>query len=288
MTASDGAKSASTFVRGRSRELSSARSPRSIRRRRFRTKVLITQLVLVVAFIGLWQIGVSLGIINHFYWGSPALIWQHLAKWVLDGSLFGNILTTLYESSLGFVISVVTAVPIGMALARSRFWDRVTLPFVDMANATPRFALAPLFVLAFGLGSQMKIALVITVVFFIMLINTMAGVKAIEEDYIRLGQISGASRVQLFTRVIAPATSGYVLAGLRLSVPYALAAAVVGEMLSGSSGLGYLVTNEAGLIDISGVLAAVIVLAIIGWALNALVTFAVSRTPWVRSDVSRD
>jgi NitT/TauT family transport system permease protein len=251
-------------------------------RRRHRLSVVLTQIGIVVAVFGVWQLLVELDWLNSFFFGSPVLIFTRFARWVADGSLFIHTLVTLYEAAVGFVIAVVFAIPIGLFLARSRFWDRVTRPFIDMANATPRFALAPLFVLIFGLGVTTKVVLVISIVFFIMLINTMAGVKAIEEDYVRLGMVAGATKMQLFGRVIVPATGGYVIAGLRLSVPYALAGAVVGEMLSGSEGLGYLVAHEAGLLDTSGVLAAVLVLAILGWALNALVALAVARTPWAR------
>jgi NitT/TauT family transport system permease protein len=251
-------------------------------RRRTRTRVLATQLGLVVGFIALWQILGNLGIINSFLFGSPWGIAQILWRWIADGTLLTNTAVTLYEAAVGFVIAFVIAIPLGIALARSSFWDRVTSPFIDMANATPRFALAPVFVFIFGLGSMMKIALVFSVVFFVLLINTMAGTKAIEEDYIRLGRISGASRAEMFGKVILPATGGYILAGLRLSVPYALAAAVVGEMFSGNSGLGYLVSNQAGLLVINGVFAAVIVLALFGWALNSIVNALVARTPWAR------
>ncbi|GAA1931011.1 ABC transporter permease [Microbacterium aoyamense] len=255
---------------------------KSARRRRLRSRVVVTQVALVVGALGLWQLAGNLGWINTFLFGSPVGTAQILWRWIQDGTLLVNTAVTLYEATVGFVIAVVIAIPLGIVLARSPFWDRVTEPFIDMANATPRFALAPIFVFMFGLGSMMKIALVITVVFFVILINTMAGTKAIEEDFIRLGRIAGANRRQLLARVVFPATGGYILAGLRLSVPYALAAAVVGEMFSGNSGLGYLVSNQAGLLIVNGVFAAVIVLALVGWGLNSLVRALLSRTPWAR------
>lgn len=257
------------------------------RRRRHRLMVVVTQVGLVAIALIAWQIGADTGLINTFFFSSPVEIWEKLIRWAVDGTLLSNTLVTLYEAFVGFIISVVLAIPIGMFLARSSFWDAVTRPFIDMANATPRFALAPLFVIMFGLGSMMKVALVFTVVFFIVLINTIAGVKAVEEDFVRLGRISGASRGALFGKIIIPAAGGYILAGLRLAVPYALAAAVVGEMLSGSSGLGYLVANQSGLLILSGVYAAVLVLALLGWALNSLVNFIVTKTPWARAGVSQ-
>lgn len=256
--------------------------PRGGRKKQRRMRVVLTQIGLVVVFLALWQIGSSTGIINSFLFGSPLGVAQILWRWILDGTLLNNTFVTLYEALVGFAAATVIAIPLGIILARSPFWDRVTNPFIDMANATPRFALAPIFVFAFGLGSMMKIALVFTVVFFVLLINTMAGTKAIEEDYIRLARISGASKRDLFVKVILPGTGGYILAGLRLSVPYSLAAAVVGEMFAGNSGLGYIVSNQAGLLIVNGVFAAVIVLALFGWGLNSLVNALVRRTPWAR------
>lgn len=252
------------------------------KRRKSRGPVLLTQLGIVVGLIALWQILGNLGLLNTLLFGSPLGVGQTLWKWILDLSLFMNAFITLYEAFLGFAIAFVLAIPIGVILARSPFWDRVTDPFVDMANATPRFALAPVFVFIFGLGSSMKIALVFTVVFMVLLINTMAGAKAVEEDYVRLGQVAGANRWQVLARVILPAAGGYILAGLKLSVPYALSAAVVGEMLSGSTGLGSVVTQQAGLLIVNGVYASVIVLAVFGWGLTSLVNWLLSRTAWAR------
>lgn len=256
-------------------------SPRRRRARVTRTVVAV-QVGTVVSFIALWHLGANQGWIDSFLYGSPAGIWRDLHRWTVEGTLLDATLITLYEAIAGFVIAVVLAVPAGILLARWSFGERVMRPFIDMANATPRFALAPVFILLFGLTSTMKVVLVISIVFFVMLINTMAGVRAIDPDFIRLARITGAGQFNFVARVLIPATGGYILAGLRLSVPYALSGAVVGEMLSGSSGLGYLVSEQAGLVNMSGVLAAVIVLALLGWILNSAVNLAVKQTPWAR------
>jgi NitT/TauT family transport system permease protein len=151
-----------------------------------------------------------------------------------------------------------------------------------MANSTPRFALAPLFVLFFGIGLLTKVVLVFSVVYFVMLINTIAGASSIDKNFIRLAQVSGASRLQLFTKVILPATARWLIAGMRISAPYAIAAAVVGEMISSNKGLGFMVVKYAGLLDTSKVLATILVLAVGGWGLNALFAWGARRLPWMR------
>lgn len=276
----------STSTTGPKRVVADPQSLRSGRRGKKRGSsrgpIILTQLGIVVGLVVVWQLAGDLGILNTLLFGSPTGVADTTWRWVQDGTLLSNTFVTLFEATAGFLLAFVLAIPLGIMLARSRFWDRVTNPFVDMANATPRFALAPVFVFIFGLGSSMKIALVFTVVFMVLLINTMAGAKAIEEDFVRLGRIAGANRWQLLARVVLPATGGYILAGLKLSVPYALSAAVVGEMLSGSVGLGAIVSNQAGLLIVNGVYAAVIVLALFGWGLTSLVDWLLSRTAWAR------
>jgi NitT/TauT family transport system permease protein len=243
---------------------------------------LATQIVIVILACAIWQVAVNRHWVNPFFFGSPAEIGAAVRDWILDGSLFTNAYATLSEALVGFIIAVVIAVPVGIVIARSLFWGRVAEPFIDMANSTPRFALAPLFVLFFGLGQLTKVILVFSVVFFVMLINTIAGVAAIDKNYIRFAQLVGASRRALFSKVIVPATARWLIAGMRLSVPYAIAAAVVGEMISANKGLGFLVVKYAGLLETSKVLAAVVILAIAGWAINKAFSWLVGRSPWVK------
>jgi len=245
-------------------------------------RIVGTQLAILIAFFAVWEAAVRFGKLNPFFFGMPTEILQNLIEWILDGSIFLNALATLNEAVSGFLLAVVLAVPIGIFLARSPFWGKVFHPFIDLANSTPRFALAPLFVLIFGLGMMTKVVLVFSVVFFVMLINTIAGASAIEKNYIRFAQLVGVSKRQLFLKVIVPATAGWLIAGMRIGAPYAIAAAVVGEMISANQGLGYLVVKYAGLLEMSKVLAAVLVLAVGGWGLNACISSLVKRLPWVR------
>ncbi len=250
------------------------------RRKAGRGTVLATQAVLVIAFATLWQWGASKGVVNTFFFGAPSEIWEALREWGADGSLFRHAATTLYEAALGFIASVLVAVPIGIWLARSPFWGRVFSPFIDIANSTPRFALAPLFVLFFGLGLTTKVVLVFSVAFFVMLINTIAGASSVDPNHIRFAQLVGVSRWQMLSKVIMPATSKWLVAGMRLSAPYSIAAAVVGEMISSTQGLGYLIVKHAGLLETSKVLAAILFLAVGGWMLNRGLTWLFGKLPW--------
>jgi len=253
------------------------------RRKPGRATVLATQIGILLAFVTLWQWGASAGMVNTFFFGSPAEIYQTLREWTLDGSLFLHTLTTLYEAAIGFLAAVVLAVPIGIGLARSPFWGKVFAPFIDVINSMPRFALAPLFVLFFGLGLLTKVVLVFSVAFFVMLINTIAGASSVDQNHIRFAQLVGVSRWQLLSKVILPATANWLIAGMRLSAPYSIAAAVVGEMISATRGLGYLIIKYAGLLETSKVMAAILFLALAGWVLNMGLTWLFRRLPWASS-----
>jgi NitT/TauT family transport system permease protein len=242
--------------------------------------VAVTQVCIIVVFTALWQWGASAGWINSFFFGEPAEIYATLKEWTLDGSLFQNTAVTLAEAALGFSIALLIAVPVGIWLARSKFWGRVFSPFIDVANSTPRFALAPLFVLFFGLGLVSKIVLVFSVAFFVMLINTIAGASSVDQNHIHFARLVGVTRWQLLSKVILPATAIWLIAGMRLAAPYSIAAAVVGEMISATQGLGYLIVKYAGLLETSKVLAAVLFLAIGGWLLNMALTWLFRRLPW--------
>jgi NitT/TauT family transport system permease protein len=140
-----------------------------------------------------------------------------------------------------------------------------------------------LFVLLLGLGQTTKVVLVFSVVLFPILINTIAGASSIDPNLIRLSQLVNASRSQMITKVIIPATAEWLIAAMRLAAPYALAAAVVGEMISSNEGLGYLVVKYSGLQQSSATFAAVFMLALCGWALNAVATIVAMQTPWMRA-----
>lgn len=235
------------------------------------------QLALVAVALGLWELAARTKVYDTFFFSSPSLIAGRLSQWVSDGSLLRNTYATLSEAFIGFVIASLLGIPLGIVLGRSTFWENVARPFIDMGNSTPRFALSPLFILWFGLGLVSKVAVVVSIVFFIMVINTTAGVRAVSRDHVRMLQLMGATRGQLFRKVLLPSVREWILAAIRLSTPYALAGAVIGEMIAATQGLGYLIVQRAGNLDTSGVMAAILVLALLGWGLNAAVDFTVRR-----------
>jgi NitT/TauT family transport system permease protein len=231
--------------------------------------VWLTRLILCAGVIALWEYLAAVGAIDAFFWGRPSGIAHYLFKWG-QGTLLNDLLVTLAEAFMGLVIGAVAGVVAGIALGLSPFWRTVMQPFIDLGNSTPRIALAPLFLLWLGLGMASKVGVVVSIVFFIMIINVQEGVLSINRDYIRLLRILGGGRRERIRYVVLPASVAWIKVGLRLSIPYSIAGAVIGEFVAASQGLGYRLVQEAGDLNAAGVLGVVFVLAMLGTMLSAI------------------
>lgn len=238
--------------------------------------MLAWQIGLGVAVLLAWQ-GASGRVIDDFFISNPVDVAVRLWGWISDGSLFLHIWATVYATLMGFIIGSVGGAVLGIWLGVSPFVGRLLGPYLDALNALPKVALAPLFVLWFGLGIESKIALAAMLVLFLVFLNTIAGVREVDQDLIDGARLMKASRRQVITKVIIPSAMSWVFAGLKISVPYALIGAVLGEMIAANRGLGYLVQFSGSQFDTAGVFAVLIVIALLAVALNLLVDFVQFR-----------
>ncbi|MFZ0654936.1 MAG: ABC transporter permease, partial [Pseudolabrys sp.] len=177
----------------------------------------------------------------------------------------------VYATMAGFAIGSVLGGTLGIWLGVSPFISRLLNPYLNGLNALPKVALAPLFVLWFGLGIESKIALAAALVLFLVFLNTFAGVRQVDQDLIEIARLMKATRLQVIAKVIVPSAMSWMFAGLRVSVPYALIGAVIGEMVASNKGLGYLVQFSGAQFDTAGVFAVLIVIALLAMTLNFLV-----------------
>jgi NitT/TauT family transport system permease protein len=231
---------------------------------------------LLLALLAIWQILSGLKIVNPFYISSPLAIASQFVAWVADGTIADNAGVTLTEALVGWVLGSVLGCLAGFALGRSALAQRVLEPYVVVLNAVPRLALAPLFIIWFGLGIESKIALIVTVVFFVLLINTYAGTQSVDADLQLLARALGSSRWQLTRYIEVPSCLPWIFAGLRLALAYGVAGAVVGEFVASERGLGNLIERRGGLLDVTGQFAALVVLLAMVWLVD-LVMSAVER-----------
>ena len=238
--------------------------------------MVICQVALGLVLLLLWQ-GASGRLVDNFFISNPIDVGTRLAGWVGDGSLFVHLWATVYATVVGFFVGAVGGVVLGIWLGVSPFTSRLLSPYLNALNALPKVALAPLFVLWFGLGLESKIALAAVLVLFLVFLNTYAGVREVDQDLIDGARLMKATRTQLIGKVIIPSAMSWVFAGLKISVPYALIGAVLGEMIAANRGLGYLVQFSGSQFDSAGVFAVLIVIALLAVALNFLVEIVQHR-----------
>ena len=238
--------------------------------------MLACQAVLGIVILLIWQ-GASGRLIDDFFISNPVDVVERLWQWTGDGSIFMHIWATVYETLMGFLVGAVGGVILGIWLGVSSFTNRLLSPYLNALNALPKVALAPLFVLWFGLGIASKIALAAVLVLFLVFLNTYAGVREVDQDLIDSARLMRASRMQVIAKVIVPSAMSWVFAGLKISMPYALIGAVLGEMLAANRGLGYLVQYSGSQFDTAGVFAVLIVIALLAVALNFLVELVQHR-----------
>jgi NitT/TauT family transport system permease protein len=234
------------------------------------------QLALGIGLLLAWQ-GASGRLIDNFFISNPIDVATRLYRWTADGSIFMHLAATVYATAMGFVIGSVGGAVLGIWLGVSPTASRLLNPYLNALNALPKVALAPLFVLWFGLGIESKIALAAMLVLFLVFLNTFAGVREVDQDLIDAARLMRATRTQLITKVIIPAAMSWVFAGLKIAMPYALIGTVLGEMIAANRGLGYLVQFSGSQFDSAGVFAVLIVIALLAVALNYLVELMQGR-----------
>jgi len=254
-----------------------------------RAVVLTLQLVVAVGFFGFWEIA-SGRWMDAFWLSSPSAIVARAAAWMADGSLPRNGAVTLLVIAVGMAIGLLPGVVLGMALGSSRFLNRLLSPFLVFLYCVPLIALAPLLILWFGIGLTPKIVIVAVIVFFLVFFNVHAGVSAQDRDLADGLRIMGGSGRDVACKVSFPASLPWIVAGVRIAVPYSVVGAVVGEMIVSSEGLGYLVKNAASVLDSTGVFTAILTLTLLSVVLDAAVQRAERRfmrwSPQMNSEMS--
>lgn len=230
----------------------------------------VARIAVLVVFVLIWELAARLRWIDPFFISKPTAVWDFLVDVSASGVLWRHISVTLQETLWGFVLGAGSGVGAGLILGRFPRLDAVFDPYVSVLNALPRVALAPLFMLWFGLGMTSKVVLAVSLVFFILLINTRAGLKGVDSDLIIIARLLAATERQLFSKVILPASVPAIFAGLRLGGVYSLLGVVVGEMVAAEAGLGQQLTFYAGTFNIAGVFGVLLIVSIIAAALNAV------------------
>ncbi len=212
-----------------------------------------------------------------FFFGEPVKVFARLWQWFVSGEIYGHLWVTLVETLLAFLIGTVFGVAIGLWLALSPTASAILDPYIKAVNAMPRVILAPIFFVWFGLGIGSKVALGVTLVFFIVFFNVYQGVREVSPVVLANARMLGASPRQLLRYVYVPSAMSWVFASLHNSVGLAFVGAVVGEYLGSAKGVGYLIHQAEGFFDMNTVVAGIVLLTIFALVLDWAVGMAEKR-----------
>lgn len=233
----------------------------------------LVRLALAATFFLLWEY-LSRTFKLDFYVSKPTDIIVKLVQWVRDGTLALHLWATVTVAVTGFACGATAGILVGLLLGRAVTFARVIDPFLMAFYSLPKVALAPIFVLWFGVDMSMKVIFVSVVVFFLVFLNTYSGVRNVSRDQITILRLMGAKERHLMTKVILPSALVWVFTGLRLSVPYALIGTILSEMMATNKGLGFLLANTAATFDSAGTFATLTVIIALSMTFNALVRWA--------------
>ena len=231
-----------------------------------RLTLLTLQILVAVVSIGVWYVFTTYPVFGTillppFFFSNPLDVANQIVAWFVSGVIWRHLAITLWESMLAFAIGSVGGVLVGFWFARQPRTAAVFDPYVKMANSLPRVVLAPIFTLWLGLGIWSKVALGVTLVFFIVFFNVYQGVKEVSPTVLANARMLGMNGRQLMRHVYWPSAMSWMFSSLHTSVGFAVVGAVVGEYLGSAAGLGYLIQQAEGVFDVGGVFAGMFVLA---------------------------
>jgi NitT/TauT family transport system permease protein len=234
-----------------------------------------------ILLLGLWQAGAAVKMIDTRFFPAPTSIFQVLAQMVASGELLTHLGISLQRIAIGFLIGAVPGVVIGILMGLFSPIRAVIQPLIDGTFPIPKIAILPLFIMIFGIGEESKYAIIAVAVIYLVLINTVAGVKNIDRIYLDVGKNFHASKLMMFTDVALPGALPLIVAGLKLGMGVALLIIVSAEFVGAKSGIGYLIWTSWQVFQVEKMYVGLMVIAVIGFAMAILLNY-VERflIPW--------
>jgi NitT/TauT family transport system permease protein len=246
-----------------------------------RTQELTLTIAGPVLLLLLWELLSRTEIINPIYWPAPSKLWPTAVEMFRERDLLGDIEISMFRILAGFVIGTIPGVLLGLAMGL--FWPiRVFfMPLATAIYAVPKIAILPLAIIAFGIGELSKIMIVAISIFFLIALNTMAGVLAIDGQFRDVARNLGANRIKMFFTVALPGSLPAIFTGMRLSLGFALIVIVGTEFLAASKGIGYVIWQNYQILRIKEMFVGLIITGLLGWGMN-LVLDLLERwlVPW--------
>jgi NitT/TauT family transport system permease protein len=241
----------------------------------------LVQLALLIGFVALWEYAAAVRLIDPFFWSRPSAIWSTLLVFFAEGNAFVDIGYTFRSTILGFITGTLGGAALGLSMWWSRNYARIVQPYIICLESIPKLALAPLNVLVFGMGLGSKVAIATALTLVVSALTTYSGVQSVDKDQERLFYSLGASRWQVFTKLVAPTCVPWIISILRVNIGLALTGSIVGEFVASQHGLGRTILYAGSTYEIALVWVAVLVLS----ALSIIMYASVS---WLESILKRN
>jgi len=226
----------------------------------------------VVIFLTIWElIGNTLQLINPMFMSAPSLVMKAAVQLFTSGEIWNDLYVSGIEFFWGYGLSIIFAIPFGIAIGWYKKFAYICDPFVNAMNATPRVALLPLVIIWLGIGILSKVGIIFLGAVFPLLINTRDGVKTTPANLLTAARSFGASEWQIFRAVVLPSTVPFILTGLRLAVGRALIGVMVGELYAATAGIGFMITVAGATFQTDKVFVGVLIFAISGMILTDVI-----------------
>jgi NitT/TauT family transport system permease protein len=235
--------------------------------------IIAAQIGILIGIIALWEISARAGWLDAFFWSQPSAIWRTLLIFFTEGDAWTDISFTFRATIMGFVIGTTAGSLLGLSFWWSRNYAAVIQPYIICFESMPKLALAPLFILVFGLGLVSKVVIAVALTIVVSTLTTYAGVKAIDPDGEKLFYSLGATRWQVFRKLVVPACLPWTISVLRVNIGLALTGAIVGEFISSQHGLGRTIFYAGSTYEIALVWVAVFVLSALAVIMYAAVSW---------------
>ncbi len=266
------------------RGAASERHGRFLRRLRFRQGlVILVQLLVLVAFLGLWQFAASSRLIDPFITSQPSAVLQQLMELTNDGSLRYHIGVTVGETLIGFTLGTVAGIAIAAFLWWWEFLSNVADPYIVVLNATPKMALGPVFIVWLGATITAVIALAVSISLFVTILSVYSAFRQADPEKLVVARSFGASKWQQFSKVVFPSAVPTIIATLKVNIGLSLIGAIVGEFLAANAGLGHLIIYGQNIFNMSLVMTCLVILTVIAGIMYYLVSiFERWSMPWRR------
>jgi NitT/TauT family transport system permease protein len=246
-------------------------------RRWRRSTIWLVQVAIFLALVGGWEAGAVTGLIDPFFWSSPSRIFTAAVTVFQEGTVFYDTWFTFKATIIGFLLGSALGAVIGLSLWWSVNAAAVVQPYIVVFNAVPKIALAPLIILIFGIGIASKVALAIAFTAVITALAAYAGVRAVDDDLVKLTLSLGGRRRDVFFKIVVPSSLPWITSSLHINIGLALAGAIAGEFISSQYGLGKIIMYAGATYDMALIWVGIIILALLATGLYAAVSLLERR-----------